>query len=250
FNEGEALRRDFVRSLSYSTFTALIFGGQAAIAIAISGLSPALLGLLLVIIASAVALQTFSDPLQTLFDRLMLSPRQTQERANLRAAASATTRRDDALEVQMLDDAEFARLTRRALSHFSDLNRLAASPLTRLPIIDARLAQRGAPDNTLERAAELKTLLAESIDRLKPRHRGESGTSDEWRYYNVIYYPYVAGLKPYSLNDNPDEGTRAILEWLQTSVPERTLHNWQNAAAKLVAQDLREQNGSKWQSPV
>jgi hypothetical protein len=38
-----------------------------------------------------------------------------------------------------------------------------------------------------------------------------------------------------------DATTKAALEWLQISVPERTLHNWQNAAARLIAQDLREQ---------
>ena len=32
----------------------------------------------------------------------------------------------------------------------------------------------------------------------------------------------------------------AVQRWFQANVPERTLYNWQNAAAKLVAQDLRE----------
>jgi hypothetical protein len=39
----------------------------------------------------------------------------------------------------------------------------------------------------------------------------------------------------------PESDARDVLEWFRTNVPERTLHNWQNAAAKLVAQDLREQ---------
>ena len=30
------------------------------------------------------------------------------------------------------------------------------------------------------------------------------------------------------------------LAWFQTYVPERTLHNWQNIAARLIAQNLRE----------
>lgn len=252
FDEGESLRRDFARSLGYSSFTVLIFGGQVAVAIAINGLSPTLLALLLVIVASAAALQTFADPLQTLFDRLTLSPRLSQERADLRAAVSATTRLNDTLDLRVIDEVEFTRLTRRALSHFGDLNRLAANPLTRLPIIDARLAERGAPDNTLERAVELKALLAESIHRLKPRGRGDFGTSDEWRFYNALYFPYVAGLKPYSRafdasENGLDPNAKAALDWLQTSVPERTLHNWQNAAAKLVALDLREKSAPHWQ---
>jgi hypothetical protein len=56
----------------------------------------------------------------------------------------------------------------------------------------------------------------------------------------------VIGLKPYSRHDGHHllEGeTQAALDWFRTYVPERTLHNWQNAAAKLIAQDLREMVG-------
>ena len=45
-------------------------------------------------------------------------------------------------------------------------------------MIAERLSARSKPDNTLEKAAELKTLLVESIERLKPRQKGEFGTSD------------------------------------------------------------------------
>jgi hypothetical protein len=163
----------------------------------------------------------------------------------LRAAASALPRLDDALELKSLEDAEFNRLTRRAISHMGDLSRLAASPLTRLPLVSTRLAARGAGGDTLDRAAELKALLAESILRLKPRDKGDFGTSDEWRHYNALYFPYVVGLKPYSLRveqNGFDPTAREALAWFRASVPERTLHNWQNAAAKLVAKDLREKS--------
>lgn len=244
FQEGEALRRDFLRSGTYAGFAAVVFGGQVVL---IGDTSPTLL---LVIVASAIAFVVGADPLQAAFDRLVLSPRQQHERADLRAAASATTRVNDEMDLMGMDEAEFNRLTRRALSAFGDLNKLAASPLTRLPLIDARLVARGAPDNTLERAAELKLVLAESISRLKPRGNTstEFGTSDEWRHYNALYFPYVMGLKPYSRSDHDglDATAKTALDWLQINVPERTLHNWQNAAAKLVAQDLRElaANGS------
>ena len=33
-----------------------------------------------------------------------------------------------------------------------------------------------------------------------------------------------------------------ILDWFRTQVPQRTLYNWQNAAAALVARDLRERS--------
>ena len=100
-------------------------------------------------------------------------------------------------------------------------------------------------DNTLERAAELKTVLAESISRLKPPGEAAFGTTDEWRFYNALYFPYIAGLRPYSrrgFKENLDDDQVAALQWFQSTVPERTLYNWQNAASKLVAQDLRERS--------
>lgn len=42
----------------------------------------------------------------------------------------------------------------------------------------------------------------------------------------------AAGLDPVS---------RQAWQWLVTEVPQRSLHNWQNAAAKLIAADLRAQ---------
>jgi hypothetical protein len=158
-----------------------------------------------------------------------------------------------------LDDAAFVRLTRQALSHYGDLPRLAGSPLARLPLVTRRLAARGAAGDALERAAELKAVLAESITRLKPRGAAPFGTSDEWRHYNALYFPYVAGLRPYSRRgpdagdgrdgrdggagtDGLHPGSAAALQWLRTAVPERTLHHWQGAAARAVAGDLRERS--------
>ena len=244
FDEGQALLPDFLRSLGFSAFAALLFGGQAVMMMLINErITPTMLALLLALMTTAIATQTFADPLQNALDRLIFArfPQRGRERANLRAAASAVSRVDDSHDLLLMDEQDFTRLTRRALSHFGDLNRLAASPLTRLPLVDARLDNG---DSTLERAAELKAILADSITRMKPRDGNDFGTSDEWRYYNALYFPYVAGLKPYSRRadyDDLDPVTQDALDWFQTYVPERTLYNWQNAAAKLVAQDLREQ---------
>jgi hypothetical protein len=225
----------------------LLFGGLVVLAIiGGAGLAFPTVVLLLATIAAAITVQTFADPVQTMVDRFAFAyfPWLQQARADLRAAASALPRVRPAIDFETLDEAEFTRLTRRALSHFGDLPRLATSPLTYLPLIETRLADHGAPDNTLERAAELKSVLAESIARLKPRDEGEFGTTEAWRHYNALYFPYVAGLKPYSRRGDHHNGLDAVtheaLEWFQTQVPERTLHNWQNAAARLVAQDLRE----------
>jgi len=245
FDEGESLRRDIVRSAAAAGGAALVFGLLVTSAIMLGADTPfAMQTLLLAVVAVAIALVACADPLASALDRLVFvgEPAVQRERADLRGAASALPRINIDFSLADIDEAEFARLTRRALSHYGDLSRLASSPLARLPVIDERLARRGAPDDALERAAELKSLLAESVSRLKPRGGGDFGTSDEWRYYNALYFPYVAGLKPYRQRlfaDDLAPPIRQALEWFRASVPERTLHNWQNAAARLIAQDLR-----------
>jgi hypothetical protein len=142
-----------------------------------------------------------------------------------------------------MDEQEFQRLTRRALSQLGDISRLASNPLARHPIVQTRLQARGINnEDILEQANELKMMLSEGIERLKPRGKGDFGTSDEWRYYNALYFPYIMGIKPYSRRLQApvqDPTVREALDWFQSQIPERTLHNWQNTAAALIAQDLR-----------
>lgn len=242
FDEGEALRGDMLRSLLAAEGAALLFGGQVALAFLVTG-HEALVALLFSTVAFAIAVAVVNKAVQQFIDRLAFAnaPQLQHARAELRESAEALPRVDATLPLADLDDAEFARLTRRALSHYGDLPKLASSPLTQLASISDRLAARGVADHPLERAGELKALLAESINRLKPRD-GDFGTSDAWRHYNALYYPYVVGLRPYSRRivlDDLDTTTRRAFDWFNSQVPERTLHNWQNAAARLVAHDLR-----------
>lgn len=251
YEEGEAILPDMSRSLGMSALVGLVFGGQVIMLMYLAtGLTSGTLLLLLGTLAASILWQTFSDSIQALLDRFAFSkqPDLVSSRAALRTESRSLTRRDVQVDPTAVNEVEFARLTRRALSHYNDLPRLASSPLTRLPIIEIRLHDRGAGGETLEGAAELKALLAESIEKLKPREKGEFGTSDEWRFYNALYYPYIVGLRPYSRRehlDALDETSREAFEWFRVMVPERTLYNWQNAAARLVAQDLRER--SNWQ---
>ncbi len=246
--DGEAIWPDFIKSFVYTIAIVLLFAGQVGIVIASSQESSfPLIFLLFTTITVAVILQTTSNSFQSLLDKIVFapSPEIQKEREQFRDVIDATQRLDTTSNLLSLDDKEFTRLTRRALSHMGNLPKLAASPLTRLPIIDARLTNRGLSENTLERAAELKRMLTESIERLKPSGNGGFDNSDAWRHYNALYYPYVLGLKPYRRRANyydlnPSE--KEAIEWFRAQVPERTLYNWQNAAAKLIAQDLREQS--------
>lgn len=244
--EGEALWPDLVRSFDYSFFTTLLFGGLVGLTIYFStGITQPMLLLLLATIVAAVGLQIFANPLQEAVDRIALAhlPQLRQARSDLRTAANALPRLDNELDLSQLEETEFTRLTRRALSQMGNLPRLVANPLIRLPLIRLRLAERGEPDDTLVRAAELKALLTEAIERLKPDETADFGTTDAWRHYNALYFPYVVGLRPYSRrasHNHLDPAARQALAWLRQEVPERTLYNWQSAAAQLVAQDLRQ----------
>ena len=250
FEQGEALLPDMVRSFDVAFLAAFIFGGQVAVAIRLStGPTFAMISLLLVVVSTAIFAATFADKISGLLDRAAFGrlPGLLQTRSELRSTARAQQRRDVDLDPTKLDEDKFVRLTRRALSNFGDLPRLSASPLVNLSLIERRLAAQKLPDNPLERAAELKTVLAESIEKLKPRTGADFGVSDEWRYYNALYFPYVVGIKPYSSrarNYHKNPAVREALEWFRTSVPERTLYNWQNVAAKLLAQDLLARNES------
>ena len=240
FDEGETLLPDAIYSFVRAAVMALLFGGQVVLAVR-GQFTFYLLALLFGVVGAAIASQVFAESLQTLLDRLVFArlPGLRRARAELRTAASALPRAADALDLKSLPDDEFIRLTRRALSHMTDPGKLAASPLMRLPMLD----QRVQSEHTLERVGVLKQVLAESIQRLKPPAKGDTGTSDEWRFYNALYFPYVLGIKllAYNLPDDLTPDTRKVVEWFRANVPERTLYNWQNAAARLVAQDLRDQ---------
>lgn len=244
FDEGQALRADMLRSFLGAVAVAAVFGVQVLVAMAVTEAGAATLTILeFTTLAVAITLQVFAGPLSGLLDRVAFwnAPGLRADRAALRDTESALPLRAGG-PLDDLDDATFARLTRRALSHYGDLPKLIASPLTALPAIDERLADRGTADQPLARAVELKALLAEHIGRLKPRGGGDFGTTEEWRHYNALYFPYVAGVRAYAQNATAaglDPTARQAWQWLVTEVPQRSLHNWQNAAARLIAAELR-----------
>lgn len=226
FDEGESIRAHLVRSF----VSTLYYSGTLVL---VTSLFSRDTTLFLVLITFGIITQTFSNTIQSLLDKLTLSQQTINERQILRQTADALPLLST-LETDSLNEEQFTRLTRRALSHLGDLPRLATNPLVNLSII-----QGASP---LDRAHALKSLLIHSIQKLKPQSDSNFGISDEWRYYNALHFPYVLGLKPYTRrtdHNSLDDASRAALDWFQTSVPERTLHNWQNTAAKLIAADLQ-----------
>lgn len=248
---GEALGADLRRSAVGALLAAVVFGGQVGlVTLATAGdgrTDDALRALAFGVVGAAIAVVTLASAVQAAVDRLAFAgtPELRESRAELRAASDALPRRDERHHLDDLDDDAFARLVRDALRHYGDLGKLVSSPLLALPAVDARLAGSGRDRNALDRAAELKALLLESIERLRPRD-ADFGTSEEWRHYNALYFPYVAGIRPYRRQPDLsglDDTSRRAFDWLRRYVPERTLYNWQNAAARLVAHDLRTRAG-------
>jgi hypothetical protein len=239
FEEGESIRSHLMRSWVSSFYYAGALAILVFIAVAIDGeLTLGKLTALVLVIAFGILAQTFSNAIQSALDRLTMSQESSliNERKILRQTADVLPRLST-LDPSKVEETEFARLTRRAIANLGDLPKLSASPLINLPVIASQNIS-----NPLDRAHALKSLLIDSIRRLKPQGDAGFGTTDEWRYYNSLYFPYVVGLKPYTRRSDAqslDETTRQALDWFQTSVPERTLHNWQNTAARLVASDLR-----------
>lgn len=245
FETGERAGRDLLRSglvsaVAAGTLAAPVVWGTRLLED--PSLSAALsVAAVIALTLTGLALQPVA---QAWLDRLIFrdAPQLRQERAELRAVSDALPRLADDLDLLALDAAEFTRLTRRALSQLNDPGRLASSPLTRLPLVRERLRARQASDDTLERARELRAVLVDKIQRLRPLEAGPAGTGDEWRHYNALYFPDVVGLRPYAAGADhhglPSEASR-ILAWFQTAVPERTLYNWQSTAARLIADDLR-----------
>ena len=243
FDEGQALRADMLRSFIGSVVVAVLFGGQVLVGMAATDEHAAMSVLLFTSLAVAIGINVMADPLAGVLDRLAFSssPTLRADRAALRRTEAALPLRSDS-PLAGVDDETFVRLTRRALGHYGDLSKLVASPLTTLPVIDERLASRGAPDQPLERANELRALLADRIVALKPRDGTDFGVTEQWRHYNSLYFPYVVGVRAYAQNATAaglDPVARRAWQWFVTEVPQRSLHNWQNTAARVIAADLR-----------
>jgi hypothetical protein len=243
-HQGEALLPDAIRSLLLTVGGCLIFGGQVALIVSTQGQpTPLTQFLLLQVITNVVLVVVFNRYLLRGLDALVYqgAPQVQSSRSALREASDAIARSDPKLDPLSLDPDEFTRLTRRALSHMNRPQKLIANPLMQLSLIDAHPSFNGDSNSTLERANILRMILAERIDKLRPPGTDTHGTTDGWRHYNALYYPYVAGIKPYSSRTDLrdlDADTRVVIEWIRSQVPERTLYNWQNAAAALIAQDL------------
>jgi hypothetical protein len=248
--QGERWFLDFIYSFDYTFLTTTVITGQVILAIWIgSSFSFETIFLVLLSILISILTQASFRHIQTGFEYFVFIafPQIRQERSRLRTTESVKLVINEKACPEQMDEEQLYRLTRRAFSNFGDLQRLSANPLTQLKIIDQRLKSKEKSKDVLERANELKSLLLECVQQLKPKGNESFGTTDEWRYYNSLYFPYIVGIKPYRLRYSDhqlSEEAKAALEWFRTCVPERTFYNWTNAAARLVSVHLIDQSFS------
>ena len=122
--------------------------------------------------------------------------------------------------------------------------------------MEKRLKLQNLDDNRLNRAATLKSLLTELIERLRP-DGAIFGTSEAWRYYNSLYFPYIREVSKKNAfaearriaeerrkNSIREPGeVEKVLEWL-SDVDEDTFYKWQRRASDTIAEILLEEETS------
>jgi len=272
---GQNVQRDFVYSLTGIVILNLIYGGLLSLA------GPATIESALALVALVTVTHTTFDVGRTLLDQLFFSNAERAARAEARDYATALGTAPiaaDAPEPQSLDESPaeaepeieaaepaedqrykiFQNQVRKALTSLKSPPQLAKSPLLTLDEIERRVTEAGQGDNRLNRAAALRELLLEQIEGLRPdvgddaaHHVGEA-----WRFYNVLYYPYVRELSRKSAlaearrlaDERRRAGQRApseleqVLTWL-ADVDEDTFYKWQRRASDTIAAILWEESG-------
>ncbi|MFC7527658.1 hypothetical protein [Actinoplanes sp. GCM10030250] len=243
---GERLRPDLRRSLAAGITALLLTGVPAAATLMIVSGHDVVAALQFGIVAVAAALAGLGGQVRRLLDRVALyddAPLRS-DRDSLFLNADALLRRREPRRLSTIGEPEFLRLTRRALNDFGDLDRLARSPLTDLPMVERRLA--GREDQPRARARELRAVLRENVSALRPP--GQFDTSDDWRYYNVLQFCCVLGLNPYvrrPRSDGMSREARQAVDWFRRYVPRDVNRQWQREAAMIVAEALWTEVGGR-----
>jgi hypothetical protein len=144
---------------------------------------------------------------------------------------------------------------RRAISGLKNPPQLASNPLLASTLVEQQLLAAQQADTRLNRVAGLRELLIAQIEGLRPG--GEAGAGEAWRFYNVLYYPYVREInRKTAINEVRrlhDERRRAgvreptqhehMLIWL-ADIDEDTFYKWQRKASDMIAANLWESGGN------
>ncbi len=279
--DGQDVQRDFIYSFTLTTLVCLVY----AVLLGFSGANSSLN--VLVVVGLAVLSHTTFDYSRGLLDKIFFSNREQLARSEARAYATAIASQPVALlELEQalaftlpapasdveenelgeegnlatssqpeFNQKNFNDLVRKALTGLKNPPEMIKSPLLSLSTIEVRLRDSGVEDNRLNRVAVLREWLIQLIDELRPVGSAASGTGDAWRFYNVLYYPYVREIsrkgalvelrriqherRQNNKTEPPGDLERA-LEWL-VDVDENTFYKWQRKASDAIASIIREQ---------
>ncbi len=192
---------------------------------------------------------TAFDSGRTFFDRLFFSRDEQTARAEARDYATALaalpvatpdmlteaepmspepTAEAEAAPPQADEEKRFKDAVRRALTSLKSPPRLAQSQLLGLAMVERRVAQAGLPDNRLNRVVVLRELLVEQIEGLRPCDDASAKVGDAWRFYNVLYYPYVREL-------SRKAALAEVRRLLRRAPPRWPAHAWRSRAGAELA---------------
>jgi hypothetical protein len=269
--EGQNIRRDFVYSLTGIMLMNVLYVGLLVTAGRLSAAG------LLALVGLVTVTHTSFDSGRAVLDRLFFNRDEQTARAEARDYATAlatlpvatpgllpegapappetTPIAIEAAPPQADDEKHFKDAVRRALTSLKSPPRLAQSPLLGLIMVEGRVTQTGLADNRLNRVAALRELLIEQIEGLRPSDASGAKVGDAWRFYNVLYYPYVRELSRKAAlaevrrlaEERRRAGQRApgdleqVLSWL-ADVDEDTFYKWQRRASDTIATMLWEEN--------
>lgn len=159
---------------------------------------------------------------------------------------------------------KFDDLVRKAITDLKNPPQMIKSPLLSLATVEARLRESELEDNRLNRVAILREWLIQLIENLRPAGPDSGGTGEAWRYYNVLYYPYVREISRKAAlvelrrlqNERRISGQREgpgaverTLEWL-VDVDEDTFYKWQRRASDTISAIIREQELKQTAAPA
>ncbi len=255
---GKNIQRDFIYSITGVVVINLAYVILVGLA---GGLTP---HSLFILVALATTTHTLYDFGREQLDRLFFSHDEQQARSEAWAYATALASQpvsapETAANPERLDIAnqkDFNNLVRRAITYLKNPTQLINSPLLTLRLVERRLGEAGLEDNRLNRTTVLRELLLTLIERLRPDGGLDNpGTGDAWRFYNVLYFPYVRQISRKSalvearrleVERKRNAGGREpgpmeeVLNWL-TDVDEDTFYKWQRRASDTIATLLREE---------
>jgi len=237
---GERLRPDLIRSATAALTATVLAGGLALLTMLAAPDETWVTILQFVLVGLVLTLVGLAGPIHRVLDTIAFwsDDRLRQDRAALFLLADALPRHRQRHRLITTTEEDFVRFTRQALDNFENVGRLMRSPLTDLPAVDHRLTGR-AIEQPLARAIELRTVLQDAVERLRPS--GPFDVTDDWRHFNALHYCTVLGLNPYERRqrtDGLDRDARRALDWMRRYVPRRVLRRWQTEGAGMVAERL------------